>query len=64
VPDGFFHIATDQADYFAAIRELVAKSSFSEESVERCQDFPLTTFEKRFAAAGTPIYRLALRKTV
>jgi tRNA (guanine-N7-)-methyltransferase len=64
VPGGFFHIATDQTDYFAAIRELVAKFSFKEELVERREDFPLTTFEKRFAAVGTPIYRLTLRKTV
>ena len=63
-PDGFFHIATDQPDYFAAIRELAAKSTFKEESVERRDDFPLTTFEKRFAATATPIYRLMLRKTV
>jgi len=64
LPDGFFHIATDQADYFAAIRELVTNFSFREESTRCGEDFPLTTFEKRFAAAGTPIYRLALRKTV
>ena len=63
-PGGFFHVATDQADYFAAICELVARSGFSEASTEDHGELPLTTFQKRFLAAGVPIYRLALRKTV
>jgi tRNA (guanine-N7-)-methyltransferase len=64
VPGGFFHIATDQADYFAAICELVAGFGFTEVSTELNGELPLTTFEKRFIATGAPIYRLALRKTV
>ena len=64
VPDGSFHIATDQADYFAVICELVTDFGFREVSTEANAEFPLTTFEKRFLAAGAPIYRLALRKTV
>jgi len=64
VPDGFFHIATDQADYFAAIRALITSFRFREESAEHDEDLPVTTFEKRFLAAGAPIYRLTLRKTV
>jgi tRNA (guanine-N7-)-methyltransferase len=64
VLDGFFHIATDQADYFASICELVKNSGFSAASTEDRSDLPLTTFQKRFLAAGAPIYRLTLRKTV
>ena len=60
-PSGCWWIATDQEDYFASIRELVAGAAFVEEA-ERDEPFPLTTFEKRFRAQGTPIYRLGLRK--
>jgi tRNA (guanine-N7-)-methyltransferase len=60
-PDGCWRIATDQEDYFASIRELVAGDVFAEEA-ERDESFPLTTFEKRFRAQGAPIYRLLLRK--
>ncbi len=63
-PRGLFRVATDQADYFAAIRELVAGAALVEEPVGREESFPLTTFEKRFRANGAPIYRLGLRKTV
>ena len=63
-PDGCFRIATDQADYFEAIRQLTAGSTFVEAPAEREEAFPLTTFEKRFRADGAPIYRLVLRKTV
>lgn len=63
-PNGCFRIATDQADYFAAIRELVASSALVEEPTGEEEAFPLTTFEKRFLADGAPIYRLVLRKTV
>ena len=61
VPEGRLHIATDQATYFASIREVVSASSFVEESTAE-RAFPLTTFEKRFVAQGLPIYRLELRK--
>lgn len=63
-PEGSFRIATDQADYFDAIRQLLAGSPFIEEAAGPEEAFPLTTFEKRFRAVGTPIYRLVLRKTV
>jgi tRNA (guanine-N7-)-methyltransferase len=61
-PGGRLRIATDQADYFAAIRELVAASNFREDSDDETAEFPLTTFEKHYVAAGAPIYRLGLRK--
>ena len=63
-PDGSFRIATDQADYFAVMRELVAHSAFVEERATEEEAFPLSTFGKRFLADGAPIYRLLLRKTV
>ena len=56
--------ARQLADYFAAIRELVANSALVEESAGQGEAFPVTTFEKRFLANGAPIYRLVLRKTV
>lgn len=61
-PDGRFRIATDQEDYFEAIREIVSAAGFAEEPAEEEGSFPVTTFEKRFLAEGAPIYRLRLRK--
>ena len=61
-PHGCFRMATDQADYFAAVRELAANSAFLEEPAGREEMFPRTTFETRFLAQGAPIYRLVLRK--
>lgn len=61
-PGGQLRIATDQEDYYAAMRGLIAATDFREE-VDDAADFPLTTFEKHFVAAGAPIYRLGLRKT-
>ena len=63
-PNGCLCIATDEADYFAAIRALIAGSVWQEEPAERDGDFPCTTFEKRFLADGAPIYRLMLRKKI
>ena len=61
-PGGRLRIATDQADYFAAIRELAAQTDFRESPDPEDEAFPLTTFEKHFSAAGAPIHRLGLRK--
>jgi tRNA (guanine-N(7)-)-methyltransferase len=58
---GLFHIATDDADYFSAMKRLLADAAL----FAVCEDtvpFPLTTFEQRFAERGVPIYRLLLRK--
>lgn len=59
---GWLRIVTDQADYFRTICELAAASEFHESPDEETAEFPLTTFEKHFVAAGTRIYRLGLRK--
>ncbi|MGI8431434.1 MAG: tRNA (guanosine(46)-N7)-methyltransferase TrmB [Chthoniobacterales bacterium] len=61
-PGGRLRIATDQEDYFEAIRELVAATTFSASPDDAGAEFPRTTFEKHFVAAGEPIYRLGLRK--
>ncbi len=61
-PGGRLRIVTDQADYFAAIRELVAASEFQNAPDDPAEEFPRTTFEKHFVAASAPIYRLGLRK--
>ena len=67
-PDGFFHIATDQLDYFEQMRATVASTSRKLECMEHSSfredvDLPVTKFERRFREQGAPIYRLALRKT-
>ena len=60
--DGRLRIVTDQADYFEAITHLLSAAPFAVANEETPGKFPLTTFEKHFIAAGTPIYRLGLRK--
>jgi len=61
VANGRFRVATDQKDYFAAMRELILPSAFVE-MTPAIETFPLTTFERHFLAEGAPIYRLELRK--
>ena len=61
VPNGRSRIATDQKEYFAAMRELILPGAFVE-MTPIMEAFPLTTFERHFLAEGAPIYRLELRK--
>ena len=76
-PNGVLHIATDQLDYFQWIERLAGAdkrfvdcSAAPEPWRRRVDvnasptrtDLPQTKFERRFSAAGAPIYRLALRK--
>jgi tRNA (guanine-N7-)-methyltransferase len=61
-PGGRFRIATDQENYFRAIRELLSPQAFVEEAVSPNESYPVTTFERHFLAEGAPIYRLTLRK--
>jgi tRNA (guanine-N7-)-methyltransferase len=59
--DGVIRIATDHADYFAYIQRLAERSAdFA--TTEMSDQFPASTFEKRFQRYGVPIYRLTLRK--
>ena len=61
-PGGRFRIATDQENYFCAIRDLLSPEAFVEEASAPNDLFPVTTFERHFLAEGAPIYRLTLRK--
>jgi tRNA (guanine-N7-)-methyltransferase len=60
--DGVLRIATDQRDYFEQIdRTAKNHSGFGAIDFDRVER-PTTKFERRFHQAGTPIYRLTLRK--
>jgi tRNA (guanine-N7-)-methyltransferase len=66
VSDGIFLIATDQIDYFKQIQQCARNQSGfaivdSTASPART-GLPMTKFERRFREAGTPVYRLMLRK--
>ena len=63
-PHGWFHVATDQADYFDAIMTLVRQACTFDQVNETSSEppFPSTTFEQRYRAAGDEIYRVVLRK--
>jgi tRNA (guanine-N7-)-methyltransferase len=61
VPNGRFRVATDQKEYFAAMRELILPTAFVE-MTPAAEIFPLTTFERHFLAEDAPIYRLELQK--
>ena len=61
VADGLIHIATDHADYFRQIKTVLGGSDIFV-SLDQQNDFPLTTFERRFIARRVPIHRLVLRK--
>jgi tRNA (guanine-N7-)-methyltransferase len=59
---GLLAVATDHDEYFSAIKRTAEiAGGFNITSGE--WGLPATTFEKRFAAAGKHIHRLALRKT-
>lgn len=62
-PSGEFHITTDHAEYFAAIRS--ALQEFPMLAVAASNDSlgkPFSTFEKHFRQSGASIHRLVLRK--
>jgi tRNA (guanine-N7-)-methyltransferase len=60
---GAIRIVTDDADYFAQINATAETVSALKPAAEDDRPFPTSTFEQRFRAAGSPIYRLVLRKT-
>jgi tRNA (guanine-N7-)-methyltransferase len=63
VEQGILRIATDQADYFEQMRRIVDKSKqFAVTELNGGDDFPASTFEKKFKGKGGRIYRLELRK--
>ena len=61
--EGLFHVATDQRDYFDQILEIAGARPDLAAIDPPGFDLPVTKFEQRFREAGTPIYRLVLRKT-
>ena len=64
-PQGELRIATDQADYFTVMQQVVRQSPFlSEIKATPEGTVPSTTFEARFRERGAEIYRLELRKGI
>jgi tRNA (guanine-N7-)-methyltransferase len=61
IAGGLFHVATDHTDYFHQIEKVITEADVFIISDEQ-NDFPSTTFERKFVARGLPIYRLLLRK--
>jgi tRNA (guanine-N7-)-methyltransferase len=67
--DGVFHIATDVAEYFEVIQEILKdRPPFAPDSpvpaTEARDDLDyLTNFERKFRKQGKPIWRAAYRKT-
>jgi tRNA (guanine-N7-)-methyltransferase len=60
-PGGRFHIATDDADYFESMQQLLTDfARFKPPDKNQQLQFPSTTFEKRFCERGLPVYRLLL----
>lgn len=63
-PGGLLHVATDQTDYFAEMRQTLTggDETFREVSVATLDNLPRSAFEERFVLAGEQIHRLVLRK--
>jgi tRNA (guanine-N7-)-methyltransferase len=61
VAGGLFHVATDHTDYFQQIEKVIAEADTFALSREQ-NNFPHTTFERKFIARGLPVHRLLLRK--
>ena len=62
IENGSIFIATDDDDYFAAIRRLTIGPKNFVTIDSGAWTLPATTFEQKFAASGIPIHRLELRK--
>lgn len=61
VRGGVLHVATDDADYFAAMQLVLSESQTLREK-ETAAQLPMTTFEARFRERGLEIHRFALVK--
>ena len=62
-PNGLLHIATDQQEYFAGMRQVVRETHFfTEADAAIIEELPRSTFEQRFVGSGDFIHRLVLRK--
>jgi tRNA (guanine-N7-)-methyltransferase len=62
ISDGTVQIATDEADYFRQITNLVSQSSLFVVIPDAVPPTAMSKFEKRFTLKGMRIHRLALRK--
>jgi len=63
-PGGELRLTTDDAPYFAHMREVFkAHTGFVEEEWNPGDDYPQTDFERMFREKGMPIYRALLRRT-
>ncbi len=62
-PGGDIHIATDHADYFQHIRQVVlADSRFASVAPFEPPEAEKTDFERIFTAKGLPVFRYSCRK--
>jgi tRNA (guanine-N7-)-methyltransferase len=62
-PGGKFHIATDDADYFNSMQQLLSDFARFRPAAENQQlQFPSTTFENRFRDHGIHVHRLVLSR--
>ena len=62
-PQGLVRLTTDDAPYFAQMREAVAAAAeLTAVAADEAPVLPRSTFEKRFEDRGVPVYRLVLRK--
>ncbi len=67
-PNGFLHVATDDHDYFTAMRAVIAASEISWRSVRESVNQRLvhpalkTLYEAKFSAMGKDIHYLEMRK--
>jgi tRNA (guanine-N7-)-methyltransferase len=57
-PGGEVHFATDSADYFAEVRQVMTlRGEFTETAPPELPEEARTDFEREFLAAGKPVYR-------
>ncbi len=70
VPGGLLYAATDDADYFQAIKKAVQESGCAWQMREACNtrlttdvELPMTNYENRFFTAGCDLYYLELKKS-
>ena len=68
-PGGLLYAATDDGDYFQAIKTAVAASGCLWQPREACNtrlttdvDLPMTNYENRFFTAGCDLHYLELKK--
>jgi tRNA (guanine-N7-)-methyltransferase len=61
-PGGKFHIATDDADYWAAMQHLLREFGSFTPAADAERVFPATTFERRFLERGAEVYRVILSR--